>query len=163
MASTVIEAIDTQLEEVRAESARSLVFSLFFISGFAALMYQIVLQRALFAIYGINVESVTIVVSAFMLGLGLGSLLGGYVSKLDVPLVAAFGAAELGTAAFGFVSLKLFNLIAVHTAGVNTVLTGLLAFVLLLVPTILMGSTLPLLVTYCVRMIPNIGRWTGGL
>ena len=41
---------------------------LFFCSGFPALIYQIVWQRALFAIYGINIESVTIVVSAFMLG-----------------------------------------------------------------------------------------------
>ena len=50
---------------------------LFFCSGFPALIYQIVWQRALFAIYGLNIESVTIVVSGFMLGLGLGSLVGG--------------------------------------------------------------------------------------
>jgi len=43
---------------------------LFFCSGFPALIYQIVWQRALFAIYGLNIQSVTIVVSAFMLGLG---------------------------------------------------------------------------------------------
>src|SRR5438552_269739 len=50
------------------------VYTLFFFSGFPALIYQIVWQRSLFVIYGINIESVTIVVSAFMLGLGLGSL-----------------------------------------------------------------------------------------
>ena len=48
-------------------------YALFFISGFPALLYQIVWQRSLFAIYGVNIESVTIVVTAFMLGLGLGS------------------------------------------------------------------------------------------
>ena len=163
MASSAIQVGVIEGEEQRAEAARSVVFFLFFISGFAALTYQIVWQRALFAIYGINVESVTVVVSAFMLGLGLGSLLGGYVSTLSIPLVPVFGAAELGTAAFGFISLRLFHHVAVHTAGVNTLATGILAFVLLLVPTILMGSTLPVLVTYCVRVIPNIGRWTGSL
>ena len=44
------------------------VHVLFFFSGFPALLYQIVWQRALFTLYGVNIESVTIVVSAFMLG-----------------------------------------------------------------------------------------------
>ena len=154
---------DEALVGGQSDSARSLVFFLFFISGFAALTYQVVWQRALFAIYGINAESVTVVVSAFMLGLGLGSLLGGYLSTLSIPLVAVFGFAELGTAAFGFVSLRLFHHVAIHTAGASTLTTGILAFVLVLVPTVLMGSTLPVLVTYCVRAIPNIGRWTGAL
>jgi len=50
---------------------------LFFFSGFPALIYQLVWQRALFRIFGVNIESVTIVVTAFMLGLGLGGLAGG--------------------------------------------------------------------------------------
>src|SRR5579871_5571519 len=53
------------------------LYALFFVSGIPALLYQIVWQRSLFAIYGVNVQSVTIVVTAFMLGLGLGSLGGG--------------------------------------------------------------------------------------
>ena len=72
------------------------VYVLFFISGFPALIYQIVWQRALFTIYGVNIESVTLVVSAFMLGLGLGSLLGGMVSRIPRLLVlVAFGSVEL--------------------------------------------------------------------
>ena len=54
---------------------------LFFFSGFPALIYQLTWQRALFRIFGVNIESVTIVVTAFMLGLGLGSLVGGWLSK----------------------------------------------------------------------------------
>jgi len=41
----------------------SLLYGLFFVSGFPALIYQIVWQRTLFAIYGVNMESVTVVVS----------------------------------------------------------------------------------------------------
>ena len=48
---------------------------LFFLSGFPALLYQVVWQRSLFSLFGTNVESVTVVVAAFMLGLGLGSCL----------------------------------------------------------------------------------------
>src|SRR6267142_2290516 len=50
---------------------------LFFCSGIPALVYQIVWQRALFAIYGVNAQSVAVVVTAFMVGLGIGSLVGG--------------------------------------------------------------------------------------
>ena len=38
------------------------IYYLFFFSGFPALIYQIVWERALFALYGINVESVTVVI-----------------------------------------------------------------------------------------------------
>jgi len=64
------------------ESRRTRVLCvLFFFSGFPALIYQLTWQRALFRIFGVNIESVTVVVAAFMLGLGLGSLLGGELSK----------------------------------------------------------------------------------
>ena len=47
---------------------------LFFISGFSALIYQVVWQRLLFAAFGVNIESVTVTVSLFMFGLGVGVL-----------------------------------------------------------------------------------------
>ncbi len=163
MATAIAEVPEIQSAGRSTESARSLLFPLFFVSGFAALLYQIVWQRSLFAIYGINVQSVTVVVSAFMLGLGLGGLLGGYISQTKVPALLAFGSAELGIAVFGFLSLRIFNAVAVYTAGVSTLATGILAFALVLVPTLLMGMTLPVLVEYCVRTIPNVGRWTSSL
>ena len=89
----------------------------FFFSGFPALLYQIVWQRALFTLYGVNIESVTMVVTAFMLGLGLGSLLGGWVSRYQqLPLLAVFGAVELLIAGYGLVSLRLFHYAADFTA-----------------------------------------------
>ena len=51
------------------KSSGGSLFALFAGSGFAALVYQVVWQRSLFAIYGIHVEAVTVVVTAFMLGL----------------------------------------------------------------------------------------------
>src|SRR5579863_2054049 len=57
-----------------------LYYLLFFLSGFPALLYQIVWQRALFTLYGVNIESVTMIVTVFMLGLGVGSLAGGWLS-----------------------------------------------------------------------------------
>ena len=138
------------------------VYALFFISGFPALIYQIVWQRALFTIYGVNIESVTIVVSAFMLGLGLGSLAGGMVSKIPrLPVLAAFGLVEVCIGSFGLVSLRLFHWVGIHTAGGSLMRTGLLTFLLVLVPTTLMGGTLPFLVAHLVRILRNVGESVG--
>src|SRR5277367_2233391 len=93
---------------------------LFFCSGMPALIYQIVWQRALFSIYGVNAESVAVIVSAFMLGLGLGSLLGGWASsRFPAHAVALFGASELGVAIFGLASLRIFHWAASVTAGAS--------------------------------------------
>jgi len=140
------------------------VYILFFFSGFSALLYQVVWQRALFDIYGVNIESVTVVVTAFMLGLGLGSLLGGQLSRQTrLPLLALFGTLELAIAVFGVFSLRLFHWVASFTAGTSLLTTSLVAFVVVLVPTLLMGSTLPLLVTQMVQVTENVGRSVGKL
>jgi spermidine synthase len=137
-------------------------YLLFFLSGFPALIYQIVWQRTLFAIYGVNIESVTIVVSTFMLGLGLGSLAGGRISKSPrAPLLLLFGGVELGIAAYGVVSLPLFHRVARFSAGAPAFETGLLSFALVLIPTVLMGATLPLLVAQLVKLSGNVGRSVG--
>src|ERR1700750_3360264 len=87
-----------------------LVCALFFFSGFPALIYQLTWQRELFRIFGVNMESVTIVVTAFMLGLGLGRLAGGWISKLSgVALLPLLAAIEIITAAFGLASLSIFE------------------------------------------------------
>lgn len=140
------------------------VFSVFFLSGFAALVYQVVWQRSLFAIYGINLESVTVVVTAFMLGLGLGSLAGGAVSRDPKrPVLLLFALVEGGIGAFGFVSLALFRKVGAATLMMPSVVTALVTFVLVLAPTLLMGSTLPLLTAHLVRRSGNVGKSVGVL
>jgi spermidine synthase len=139
-------------------------FPLFLISGFPALLYQIVWQRALFTIYGVNVESVTVIVTVFMLGLGLGSVAGGRLSRRQgLPLLGAFGTIEISIGAFGAVSLAVFHRVSLWTAGASTARTGILAFLLLLIPTLLMGSTLPLLVAHLVGKTRNVGESVSSL
>jgi spermidine synthase len=155
-------AIAPPLRSEGRSSQIAWVYALFFVSGFPALIYQIVWQRALFTIYGVNIESVTIVVSAFMLGLGLGSLAGGAVSKVPrLPVLAAFGTVELCIGSFGVVSLRLFHWVGVHTAGASLTATGVLTFLLVLAPTTLMGGTLPFLVAHLVRISRNVGESVG--
>lgn len=137
-------------------------YLLFFLSGFPALLYQIVWQRALFTLYGVNIEAVTMIVTVFMLGLGLGSLAGGWLSmRKGMRLLLAFGLIEFSVGSFGAASLWLFHRIGSFTAGASTTATGFIAFALLLVPTVLMGSTLPLLVEHFVRRSGNVGESVG--
>ena len=132
---------------------------LFFFSGMPALVYQIVWQRTLYGIYGVNAESVAVVVSAFMLGLGLGSLAGGWVSeKFPNQAILIFGGAELGVAVFGLASLRIFHWAAEYTAGANLPATIVLSLFLLILPTMLMGATLPLLVEHLVRYSGQVGQ-----
>jgi len=143
---------------------RIFLYLLFTASGFAALVYQVVWQRSLYAIYGINVESVTMIVSAFMLGLGLGSLGGGAISKDPKrPTLLMFAIVELIIGVFGYFSLDFFSAVGKVTLGMSTLGTGLITFVLVLVPTLMMGATLPLLVAYLVRSSKNVGKSVGTL
>lgn len=142
----------------------SLVYPIFFLSGFAAILYQIVWQRALFTIYGTSVESVTVVVTAFMLGLGVGGLAGGAVSRRgDWPLLAVFGGMEIGIGLFGFLSLALFRWVGSFTSGAAGLGIGLATLAAVVFPTTLMGGTLPILVAHAVRRSKNVGRSVGAL
>src|SRR5215831_19088806 len=148
----------------RGDSKRQVapLLLLFFCSGMPALIYQIVWQRALFAIYGVNSESVAVVVSAFMIGLGLGSLLGGWLSaKYPARVILIFGAAELGVALFGLISLRLFHWVSEYTAGAPLPAVVFLSLALLLFPTVCMGATLPLLADYLVRESRAVGISVG--
>lgn len=122
----------------------------FFVSGFAALLYQVIWQRILAIFSGADVYSATIIVAAFMAGLGIGSLGGGYladrVSRRTSLML--FGVAELAIAAFGSVSAAIYYdflyLRLGHVDLAPPVLATML-FVILLWPTFLMGASLPLL------------------
>jgi len=136
----------------------------FFLSGAAALIYQIAWQRTIFVVYGLDAVPATIVVTAFMLGLGLGSLAGGVLSKTyPHTAVGLFAASELGIGVFGYFSLDLFDAVAGWTVGIGHLATGVVAFLLVVIPTTLMGATLPLLVAHGATLSSNVGRSVGTL
>ena len=137
---------------------------LFLISGLAALIYQIVWQRVLYAAFGVNIESITIIVSIFMFGLGLGSLVGGLLaSRFPRHAPALFLACEVGIGAFGLISIPLMHAVARFTLHGSLFAITLTIFALLVVPTMLMGATLPILVTHLHRHYRSVGRSVGML
>ncbi|MBW2416474.1 MAG: spermidine synthase, partial [Deltaproteobacteria bacterium] len=154
----------TEADRPRREVGLALVGVIFFMSGFPALIYQLVWQRSLFTIYGINVESVTVIVTAFMLGLGLGSLVGGVISRRErLPLLLVFGAIEFGIALFGALSIGLFHRVGEITLHFSPLATAAVTLGLVVLPTMLMGATLPILTAYLVGRSGNVGRSVGFL
>jgi spermidine synthase len=140
------------------------LYAIFFVSGFAAILYQLIWQRALFTLYGTSSEAVTVVVTVFMLGLGLGSLAGGALSRTArLPLPVLFAMAEIVIGAFGLASLPLFHWVASLTPAAAGMQVGLPAFALLLLPTLCMGATLPLLAAYAIARVHSVGRALGML
>jgi spermidine synthase len=105
---------------------------------------------------------VTVVVAGFLLGLGFGSLAGGQLSRrVRFNLLALFGAIELGIGSFGLVSLNVFEFIGRKTLHLPFAALTAVMLLLLLVPTLLMGSTLPILTSHLVRQSRNVGQSVG--
>ena len=134
------------------------ILYLFFFSGFAAIIYQIVWQRVLFTSFGTNVEAVTIVVSVFMFGLGVGSLIGGALSRMyNQKLLELFIVIEFCIGIFGIISIpliKYINQLTMHSAEWQL---PFIIYFILFIPTMAMGSTLPILVAYLYKMTKSVG------
>jgi predicted membrane-bound spermidine synthase len=130
-----------------------LLSTAFFLSGSAALIYQVVWQRLLTVYYGVGPISFTLVVTLFMLGLGLGSLFGAYLSEKVERKLQAFFILESGIGIFGIISPAFLDFLGRNTAGSPYGLSFLYMIVFLAIPTFLMGCTLPLLVKIFSGMI----------
>lgn len=158
------------------------ILALFFLSGVSGLIYQVVWVRFFGRIFGNTVYSASLVTAIFMLGLGLGSFFAGrwIDRRADRPLLGlkTYGAFELAIALFGIaLSLILPRLEPISayiswyaidasgwrspTAG-SYLLRGLLALVLLLPVTTLMGGTLTLLIRHVLQAHLGVAGWRVG-
>lgn len=133
----------------------AILLLLFFVSGVCGLVYQVLWLRLLALVFGVTVYAASTVLAAFMAGLAGGSALAGrIVHRVQRPLLV-FGAAEIliGVSALGTpIALDLAtalysNLYPLSNGSlpVLTVARLVTGFVVLLIPTILMGMTLPVL------------------
>jgi spermidine synthase len=132
-----------------------LIYLMFFLSGAAALIYQVVWVRSLTLIFGGSHLAVTAVLSIFMAGLAIGGYaIGKYVDRVSKPL-RLYGLLELGIALFAVVFMgwmRLYPSIYVPLAqGKDNAhfyllfIRVLFSAIALIIPTTLMGGTLPVL------------------
>ncbi|MEW6322824.1 MAG: fused MFS/spermidine synthase [Acidobacteriota bacterium] len=149
-----------------------LLLTLFFGSGACALVYQVLWLRLLSLVFGVTVYAASTVLAAFMAGLALGSLAATRAARRLPPLVA-FGLAEIliGVSALATpLGLDAATLAydALHRAapdslGLLTVARLVCSMVVLLVPTTLMGMTLPLLSASALVRGSSFGARVGAL
>ena len=128
---------------------------LFFLSGSTGLVFEVVFTRLLQHIFGSTAYAASTVLAAFMGGLAIGSaLLGRLADRVKRPLLA-YGLIELVIGIYCVTAPAIFDwltqfYIELHTThslslGTVTALQFAMSFGVILVPTILMGFTLPLL------------------
>lgn len=145
-----------------------LPFVLFFLSGAASLVYEVAWARSLSVIFGASHLAVTTVLAVYMGGQALGSaLVGARADRTERPL-RLYGLLELGigVSALGFIALMaIYPALYVPLARVAeesplylTVVRTTFAVVAMIVPTTLMGGTLPTLSRFFARREGGLAR-----
>lgn len=149
--------IDSRVE-VEEGRVPGWLLAAFFTSGAAGLVYEIVWSKVLSTTLGNSLFAISTVVSAFFGGLALGAFLLGPPLARRPDRIRRYALLEIGVAILGAVSVPTLRaleplFVGLHQALLPSfaaflVLRFLLLFLLLLVPTALMGATLPLLVAH---------------
>jgi spermidine synthase len=147
---------------------RSVLFGLFFLSGVAALIYQTAWHRLLGLFAGADTIAAALVVGAFLLGLGIGSLAAGlYADRLSRrAALIAFALCEVGIAAFAVASPWLYYDVIYRELLPLSASRGVIfavVFAGLLWPTFLMGCSLPFLSKAVVSEIAGSAKLIGWL
>ena len=150
--------LSTATTDATSRNGTVFLHAVAFLSGLAALVYEVVWTRRLVFLFGATIRAVSAVLAAYMAGLALGSLLGGRrASRVKEPLVA-YGLLEgfIGVAGLlvpvvlgrlRLVDAWLYGLFGGAAAfGALTTLRFVLAFVVVGVPAALMGATFPMLI-----------------
>jgi spermidine synthase len=139
---------------------------LFLASGAAGLIYQVVWTQELVLIFGDTTLAIVTTVSAFLAGLGIGSLVGAAVGARLRRALAVYGLLEITVGCLALLMPLAFDVIATvfRTAYLSLPPTEValirfgLAFVALGPVTILMGMSLPVLTRHLVREDPEVGE-----
>jgi len=152
--------------------ARALVLVLFFLSGASGLVYEIAWTRQLGLLFGVSVFATSAVLAAFMGGLGLGSFLFGRLIPTRSNPLRAYAWLEAGIAVSALAvgpalaaAEPLYVALARMLEGnylLFSLARALLAILVLLVPTTLMGGTVPAIAGVLVNRRDEVG-WSTGL
>lgn len=149
-----------------ASTSRSIAaYVAFFLSGASSLIFQTIWTRMLHHVFGATSVAISTVLTVFMAGLGLGAWLGGkYANRIKHPIMT-YAIAEIGVGICGLLVpllvrsdgwLATVNSILRAELGADSGLFMVARFLcvapILIIPTTLMGSTLPLLTRHFVTV-----------
>lgn len=144
---------------------------IFTLSGASGLAYEVLWTRQLTFVLGGSAMAVSTVLAVFMAGLGLGGFIGGrYADRVRSPLLC-YALAEFGIGLLGLITPILLSTSGAIYLGLHSLLGGqpvavtiartIAAGIILLIPTTLMGATLPFMARFFIRSIDRLGRGLG--
>lgn len=143
----------------------------FGVSGFAALTYEVAWTRILSTIIGSSVYAFSIMLATFLLGLALGSLLFSVIAKKRSINLLWFGAAELIIGLAAILMLPVFGKMPFYFVSIFEWFGGnyaamelskfLLCLLVMIAPTILLGSLFPMVTQIFTRDYSELGRRVG--
>jgi spermidine synthase len=132
------------------------IFSLFFLSGFTSLIYEVIWIRKFGLVFGVTTYAVSTVLAAFFAGLAIGSYAAGrLIDRTRLHPLRLYGVMEGMIGVYALLLPVLLGMVertypAVYgrvgeSFTLFTLYRFLISFALLVLPTILMGATLPVL------------------
>lgn len=159
---------EKQLREISWSSSNLTIPALFFISGFTGLMYEVIFSKELALTFGGMATATYTVLAVYMGGMAIGAWLGGMLmhrTKKDGLVLYALCELFIGvycilTPILFFLIKELYVILAQGTSPDVPELTALRVIcgaLVLLVPTIFMGMTLPVMVTELQRRGLGVG------
>jgi spermidine synthase len=148
------------------------VLFLFFVTGAVGLAFEVLWIRMLVNIFGTTVYAVSTAIASFFAGLALGSHLFGKIAEKTRNPIRLYGALEFCVGICALLTLVLLSRVNSLWGVVYSIVGGnalfysfarfALCFSILLVPTTLMGGSLPVLSRYFVKNMKTLG-WNLGL
>jgi len=141
---------------------------MFFGSGASALIYEVVWIRSLALLFGVTLHAISAVLASFMAGMALGSfLVGRLADRVRRPLLY-YGLMEVAIGLSAAASLKGISAITPAYVQIHESIEGselvlgttrfLMACGVMLVPTALMGATLPFMVRASMLHLSKVGE-----
>lgn len=158
---------------MQSKRIQPIILFLFFLSGAAGLIYEVVWQGMLNLVFGNTTFATTTVVASFMGGMALGAYLFGRLADRSGRPLRLYAFLEIGIGAFallfplilsmvGHLQLAVFR--AFPTVFYNSnVIKFILCFVVLLIPSLLMGGTLPVVSRFFVTDLEHVSGGVGRL
>jgi spermidine synthase len=159
--------------DINRTNAAWAILLCFFASGISGLVYQVIWVRELVLVFGATTFAVSTVLTAFMGGLALGSFyFGRRTEKIKQPL-KLYALLEIGIGIYGLAVPFIFALLPkiyqpfwrwLHLSFFAlSIVRFIFAAIVLILPTALMGATLPVLSSYYARERNRIGLRVGSL
>ncbi len=143
-----------------------IIYLLVFLSGFSALIYQILWMKQLGLLFGNTSHAAGVTLAAFFAGLAVGSWFWGKRSTRSRNPLRIYAALEVGiavTALLYFVMMQGYHLVypavfeSVHSSAWLLVIKFLLALVLIFPPAFCMGGTIPVIGQYAIQIPSRFG------